>query len=123
MKFALGSLALGIVTYVVVLIAQSRQARMDRDNWGELLFISGISASMLTVLMVWLAIADGGKATLAGMIEALFANTGRLPFKVLGFGSISFCSLAAIHVFVLALLERRNQPMTPNKSLERTRDR
>jgi hypothetical protein len=87
-----------------------------------MLFISGISASMVIVLLVWLAIADSGKATLPGMIEALFANTSGLPFKVLGFASIAFCLLAAIHVFVLALLERRNQPMTPNKSLERTRE-
>jgi len=122
MVIALGSLAAGVVTYLIALAAQSQESRRDLYLWDQLLLACVLLMGNLAVIW-FLAYLKAPGASLRATIESLFALSHIRVLSLIGFVAAGFAIPALAHFLVIRHMNSIARGKTPNKSLERTRER
>jgi hypothetical protein len=112
MRYALAAIGVGSVGYFALLIFQSPQSRRDQEAWGDLLFVSGVLTAFLMITMFLGMFEHLSDATIAAIVEDVLwkRSSGLLrPWALLSFAALPFTALAAVHVLVLATLDRQRR--------------
>jgi hypothetical protein len=108
MAYALGSLAVGLVAYLVTLALQSRASRLNLESWGELAFVCAVPATLLVVVWLFGYLGEGGRVSAAATTEAMFEPQRIRSFPMFGFFTAGFLVPASIHVLALKWRSRRS---------------